>query len=75
MTFIKNFLNDEAGASAAEYALILAVIGVAIGAAALALGQNVGAAITNAAANVKECGEAAEAGTGTGFIDPTTASC
>lgn len=72
MTFIKNFLNDEAGASAAEYALILAVIGVAIGAAALALGQNVGAAITNASNNVRDCGEAAAANTDTGFTNVGT---
>lgn len=56
---IKNFLNDEAGASAAEYALILAVIGVAIGGAALALGDNIGASITNASNNVRDCGTAA----------------
>ena len=40
-TFLKSFLRDEGGASAAEYALILAIIGVAIGAAALTLGANV----------------------------------
>ena len=36
-TFI-NMLKDEAGASAAEYALILAIVGGAIALAALALG-------------------------------------
>lgn len=36
-TFIK-MLNDESGASAAEYALILAIVGGAIAIAALALG-------------------------------------
>jgi pilus assembly protein Flp/PilA len=36
-TFI-NMLRDEAGASAAEYALILAIVGGAIALAALALG-------------------------------------
>lgn len=63
-TLIKNFLTDESGASAAEYALILAVVGVAVGAAALALGTNVGAAITNASNTVQDCGAAA-AGTDT----------
>lgn len=52
---IKNFLNDEAGASAAEYALILAVIGVAIGGAALALGGVIEDSMLNAAANVRDC--------------------
>lgn len=59
-TFIKNFLADESGASAAEYALILAVVGVAIGAGALALGQNVGLSIKHASDNVKDCGTAAQ---------------
>jgi pilus assembly protein Flp/PilA len=73
---IKNFLTDEAGASAAEYALILAVIGVAIGAAALALGTNVGAAITNASNNVRDCGNAAANATGgTAFVDVDADGC
>ena len=73
-TFFKTFAVDESGASAAEYALILAVVGVAIGAGALALGTNVGASITNASNNVKDCGTKA-AGTstvgGTAFVSPT----
>lgn len=48
MTFIKNFLRDESGASAAEYALILAVIGVAVGVAALALGGAISGAMNDA---------------------------
>ncbi len=47
-TFLKTFLTDETGASAAEYALILAIVGVGIGAAALSLGANVRAAIGDA---------------------------
>ena len=58
-TFLKTFLNDESGASAAEYALLLAIVGVAIGAAALALGGNVRAAIAGAAADVHTCNTAA----------------
>lgn len=64
--FVQAFLADESGASAAEYALILAVVGVAIGAAALTLGKNVGASITNASNNVKTCGEAAKSNTSVG---------
>lgn len=54
-TFIKNFIADESGASAAEYALIIAVVGVGIGAAALVLGQNVETAVGNAANEVADC--------------------
>ena len=39
-TFI-NMLRDEAGASAAEYALILAIIGATIAIAAVALGGSI----------------------------------
>ena len=53
--FFNAFLTDEAGASAAEYALILAIVGVAIGAAALSLGANVRAAIANASDEVYSC--------------------
>ena len=57
-TFLKTFLNDESGASAAEYALLLAIVGVAIGAAALTLGGNVRAAIGSAAIDVHNCNNA-----------------
>ena len=52
MSFIRNFMRDESGASAAEYALIIAIVGVGIGAAALALGQNVTAAVNQASDEV-----------------------
>ncbi|WP_420805543.1 Flp family type IVb pilin [Altererythrobacter epoxidivorans] len=57
MTFIKNFARDESGASAAEYALILAIVGAAIGGAALALGTEVDRAIDAATADVKACND------------------
>lgn len=57
-TFLKSFIADESGASAAEYALIIAIVGVGIGAAALALGNNVTAAIGGAADKVNECNSA-----------------
>jgi pilus assembly protein Flp/PilA len=47
-TFI-NMLRDEAGASAAEYALILAIIGGAIAVAAVALGTSIAGAMNGAA--------------------------
>ena len=60
MSFIRNFVRDESGASAAEYALIIAIVGVGIGAAALALGNNVTAAVGNAANDVDACNSAGE---------------
>ena len=48
-TFI-NMLRDDRGASAAEYALILAIIGAVIAIAALTLSQAIGNAMNNTAA-------------------------
>ncbi len=48
-TFLKNFLKDEAGASAAEYALILAIVGTAIAGASLTLGTSISDAMEEAA--------------------------
>lgn len=53
--FFSNFLRDESGASAAEYALIIAIVGVGIGAAALSLGANVRVAIAGASDEVYDC--------------------
>ena len=53
--FLKTFIADESGASAAEYALIIAIVGVGIGAAALALGANVTQAVGNASNEVNKC--------------------
>ncbi|SLJ88795.1 Flp family type IVb pilin [Novosphingobium mathurense] len=47
--FIRNFVNDEAGASAAEYALILAIVGTGIAVAAIALGSSISGAMDGAA--------------------------
>lgn len=49
MTFIKNLARDESGASAAEYALILIVVGVAIITGATTLATAVGGAMTRTA--------------------------
>lgn len=57
--FFQTFLKDESGASAAEYALILAVVGVAIGGAALLLADTVGDAIGDSAGRVDACADAA----------------
>ena len=49
MTKLTQFLRDESGASAAEYALILAIVGIGIVAGATLLGKAVGGAMNNAA--------------------------
>ena len=46
--FIASFLKDDSGASAAEYALILAIVGSAIAVAALGLGNAISGALNNA---------------------------
>ena len=48
----KNYIREEAGASAAEYALILAIVGAVIATAALALRGQVETAINGATAAV-----------------------
>lgn len=48
MKMIRKLWNDESGASAAEYALILAIVGAAIAIAALFLGGVVANAISTA---------------------------
>ena len=74
----KKFLADESGASAAEYALILAVVGVAIGGASLLLADTIQDSIGAAAGRVDDCTDAAaditddagcEINDGTEYID------
>ena len=47
--FISSFMQDEQGAAAAEYALILAVVGAGIAGSAYLLGKNVSSAVSGAA--------------------------
>lgn len=47
-TFI-NMLKDESGASAAEYALILAIVGTGIALAAIFLGSTISTSMNGAA--------------------------
>ena len=48
--FLKNFVRDESGASAAEYALILAIVGTGIALAAWNLGGAIRGAMSSATA-------------------------
>ncbi|MBU0517104.1 MAG: Flp family type IVb pilin [Proteobacteria bacterium] len=52
MDKIKRFFKDEEGVSAVEYALLLALVGAGIAAAALALGQAVGGKMGEATTTV-----------------------
>jgi len=57
-TFLKSFLRDESGASAAEYALILVVVGLAIVAGGFALSGAIGGAMEKAASCISNPGSA-----------------
>jgi pilus assembly protein Flp/PilA len=54
-TFIR-MLKDNSGASAAEYALILAIVGTAIAGAAIYLGNQIGVAMNSAADCISSAG-------------------
>jgi pilus assembly protein Flp/PilA len=48
------FWNDESGASAAEYALILAIVGAGIALAAIYLGDTIANAMNNAGSCIED---------------------
>ena len=50
--FLKSFIRDESGAAAAEYALILAIVGAGIAVAAKNLGTAISSAINTAQGNI-----------------------
>jgi pilus assembly protein Flp/PilA len=67
MTNFLKMLRDESGASAAEYALILAIIGVVIAGAALTLGGAIGGRMESAATcitggTLEDCGGSGDGG-------------
>ena len=53
-TFLK-MLRDESGASAAEYALILAIVGSALAIAALSLGGTIANSMNTQANRIANC--------------------
>ena len=53
-TFIK-MIRDESGASAAEYALILAIVGSALALAAIGLGNTISGSMNTQAARITNC--------------------
>lgn len=52
-TFLKNFVRDESGASAAEYALILAVVSLAIATSAAYLAYTISESMNEAASTIE----------------------
>jgi pilus assembly protein Flp/PilA len=54
--YIRAFVNDESGASAAEYALILAIVGAGIAGAAILLGTAIANAVNFAAGCINTYG-------------------
>jgi pilus assembly protein Flp/PilA len=50
------YFNEQDGASAAEYALILAIVGAAIAAAAIFLGSTIASAVNSAASCISSQG-------------------
>ncbi len=57
-TFLK-MLRDESGASAAEYALILAIVGSALAIAAIGLGNTISGSMNTQANRIVACQDGA----------------
>lgn len=58
MNILGRLLSDNLGATAAEYALVLAVIGAAVAVAAFSLGGSIGAALRDAGTCISTAGTA-----------------
>ncbi len=54
--FVTNFMNDETGATAVEYGLIVALIAVVIITAVTAVGTNLSAKFTAVSTNIASAG-------------------
>ena len=67
----KQFWSESMAASSAEYALILAVVGVGLGAATLSLGANIRASINSAATDVYVGANASAQGDANGYTAGT----
>ena len=55
MTNFVKLLKDESGASAAEYALILAIVGSALAVAAIALGDTISDSMNTQSNRITDC--------------------
>jgi len=56
MLKVKRLLADESGATAAEYALLLAIVGTTLAVGALALGNVIAASLETQSAVIASCG-------------------
>ena len=56
MFLLLKLLRDQTGASAAEYALILAIIGAALALAALGLGNSIANSVNTSGGRITNCG-------------------
>lgn len=56
---VSRFVRDESGAAAAEYVLILAIVGAGIGAGALYLGGKISGALTARGNAISSCAASA----------------
>ena len=56
MREILNLFADRRGASAAEYALILAIVGAGIAVAAMGLGVSISNSMNSSKDNIENCG-------------------
>lgn len=61
--FIKDFIRDDSGAAAAEYVLLLAVLGGGIAVGALAFGTSIKNALTTKGTYLETCAKSTN-GTG-----------
>ncbi|WP_309601521.1 Flp family type IVb pilin [Sphingomonas sp.] len=53
---LTHFLRNQTGASAAEYALILAIVGAAIAVAAIGLGNSISGSMNSSGNKIANCG-------------------
>ena len=58
MDLIGRLFSDFRGASAAEYALILGIVGATIAVASMGLGESISKSLISTTNNVKNCGGA-----------------
>lgn len=57
MTVVVRLLSDDTGASAAEYVLILAIVGSGLAVAAIFLGNTIGNSMRATANTMATCGD------------------
>ncbi|WP_309601522.1 Flp family type IVb pilin [Sphingomonas sp.] len=59
MNTIIRMMRDDSGASAAEYALILAIVGSALALAAIGLGNTISGSMNTQASRILDCQDGA----------------